>query len=103
MEIRWVDEAFEAWEATADYILAEWGLKALENFVQKTYEWRETLLSSPEAGKEEPLLANRSNIYRSIVLTCQNKLIYTIKDDIIWIVDFWDTRREPNSQANNLK
>ena len=103
MEIRWVDEAYDAWEATADYIFKEWGVKALENFVAKTDDWREILKRSPEAGKIEPLLTNRSTVYRSIVLTPKNKLIYTVKDKTIWMVDFWDTRREPKNQADGLK
>ncbi len=103
MELRWVDEAYEAWEATADYILKEWGANALENFVTKTEAWRDILKKSPKIGKIEPLLKNRLTVYRSIVLTPHNKMIYTIKDDIILIVDFWDTRREPNNQADRIK
>ena len=54
----------------------------------------------PSLGKIEPLLADRSRLYRSVVLTRQNKIIYYIQDDTVYIVDFWDTRREPEEQAN---
>ena len=53
----------------------------------------------------EPLLSNRPMAYRSVVINKLNKMIYYISntDDVIYIVDFWDTRREPNAQAAQVK
>ena len=42
-------------------------------------------------------------IYRSIVVNRLNKIVYWINDDVIEIVDFWDTRREPVAQAKQVK
>ena len=41
--------------------------------------------------------------YRSIIINGLNKLVYRIDDDIIHIVDFWDTRREPKNQASQTE
>ena len=103
MEIIWAEEAFRAWQDTIDYIVEEFGVRAAEKFYKKTEEWQDVLSSSPKAGKIEPLLNNRSRSYRSIVITRQNKLIYYIEDETIFIVDFWDTRREPQQQADKLE
>ncbi|MBO7069634.1 MAG: type II toxin-antitoxin system RelE/ParE family toxin [Bacteroidaceae bacterium] len=103
MEIIWAEEAFRAWQDTIDYIVKEFGVRAAEKFYKKTEEWQDVLSSSPMVGKIEPLLNNRSRSYRSIVITKQNKLIYYIEDETIFIVDFWDTRREPLQQADKLK
>ena len=51
----------------------------------------------------EPLLANRTHLYRSVVINKLNKLIYYIENETIIIADFWDTRREPKEQANQIR
>lgn len=40
---------------------------------------------------------------RSIVVNRLNKIVYWINGDVIEIVDFWDTRREPKKQAEQVK
>ena len=41
-------------------------------------------------------------MYRCVVMNHYNKIIYRITDDVIEIVDFWDTRREPKEQAKKI-
>ena len=103
MEIIWADEAFQRWCEAADYILHEFDVRAVERFQKHTEEWEDSLSQNPQIGKVEPLLANRSQLYRSIVIKKLNKLIYYIENDTIIIADFWDTRREPHEQANQIK
>ena len=103
MKIQWATEAREQWRKTALYIQLEWGISALRKFKENTEDIQNQLIEFPSLGKIEPLLADRSKLYRSIVLTRQNKVIYYIQDDTIYIVDFWDTRREPKKQANKTK
>ena len=38
-----------------------------------------------------------------VVVNNLNKMVYRIADDTIHIADFWDTRREPQKQAQQLK
>ena len=102
MEIIWAEQAISAWEDTIDYIAGEFGVQAVERFYRKTEEWQDILCSSPLAGKTEPLLKNRSRTYRSIVIGKKSKLIYYIENETIYIVDLWDTRREPRQQAERL-
>ena len=57
------------------------------------------LASNPYMGKIEPLLINRKgHEYRSLVIHEHFKLIYYIdlSQNILYIVDLWDTRREPS-------
>ena len=61
------------------------------------------LVEFPEMGKIEPLLKHRKKVYRSIVFTKKNKLIYTVDEDTICVHALWDTRREPKAQASKLK
>ena len=102
MKIIWTDSAQQSQDAAADYIFEEFGAIPLHEFYNKLDEIEEELLSFPEMGKVEPLLQERSKLYRSIVATKYNKIIYFIDGDTIYIADFWDTRREPNVLISKL-
>lgn len=56
----------------------------------------------PNIGPPEPLLAHRAKLYRSLVITSLNKMIYTIQEDTIVIANIWDTRRDPSSLVNDI-
>lgn len=103
LNIQWATEARERWRETASYIRREWGMIALRKFKEKTEECQDRLEGFPALGKIEPLIEGRNKLYRSLVLTEQNKIIYFVEDNTIFIVDFWDTRREPKAQANRMK
>ena len=103
MDIVWADEAFQRWCEAADYILRQHGIRAVEKFQKDTEEWEDSLSANPQIGKVEPWLANRDKLYRGVVINKLNKLIYYIEKDTIIIADFWDTRREPKTQAGSLK
>ena len=103
MIIRWSYKAQKQQDAVADYIFKEFGGLALRKFYQKIDTIEEKLIEFPELGKIEPLLKHRRKVYRSIVLTKKNKLVYTIDKDCICVHALWDTRREPKSQARKLK
>ena len=102
MEIVWAEEAYLAWQEAMDYIIQHWGIQSGIDFYSNTEDWQETLSSSPYIGKVEPLLLNRSRVYRSLTISKHNKMVYYVEADIITIVDFWDTRREPKRQAQSL-
>ena len=99
MIIRWSRKAQTQQNQVAEYIYNEFGEKALRDFYIKLDKIETELLSFPELGKVEPLLAHRSRVYRSIVVTKKNKLVYSIEADCIYVSSIWDTRREPKKQA----
>ena len=103
MIIRWSYKAQKQQDAVADYIFGEFGERALLKFYQKIDKVEEELIEFPELGKIEPLLAHRKKVYRSIVLTKKNKLVYTIDKDCICVHALWDTRREPKAQASRVR
>lgn len=88
---------------TSRYIQAEFGKKARLNFRQEIAHVSQLLLKNPNLGSVEPYLADAPVLYRSIVVNRLNKLVYWINDDVIEIVDFWDTRREPTAQAEQMQ
>ena len=103
MIIRWSHKAQKQQNQVAEYIYNEFGEKALLDFYNKLDKIETELLSFPELGKIEPLLTNRSRVFRSIVITKKNKLVYSIEADYIRVTAMWDTRREPKQQAKKTK
>ena len=99
MNIRWAHKAQKQQKQVAEYIYLEFGEKALRDFYNKLDKIETELLSFPEFGKIEPLLVHRSRVYRSIVITKKNKLVYSVEADCIRVYAIWDTRREPKRQA----
>lgn len=103
MKIIWTESAQKSQDAAAAYIFNEFGAMPLIDFYKNLDEIEEDLSDFPELGRIEPLLQDRSKSYRSLVATKYNKMIYYVDDDKIYIVDFWDTRREPKAQVSRLK
>ena len=103
MKVIWTPRAYQSWCEAARYIHDVFGTKALAKFLNNTQQWENTIASMPKIGQIEPLLKGLPKVYRSVVISKLNKLIYTIESDHIKIDDFWDTRREPYSQTKGLK
>jgi len=103
MKVRWNERARTSLRNTASYILTEFGRKSNVEFLRKVYQTERLLQKNPNLGPAEPYLADAPVLYRSIVVNRLNKIIYWINDDVIEIVDFWDTRREPVAQAQEVK
>ncbi|MBO4550492.1 MAG: type II toxin-antitoxin system RelE/ParE family toxin [Bacteroidaceae bacterium] len=83
---------------TARYIQMEFGRKYRNIFIHKVQDVRRYLAINPHLGPIEPLLSDCPTTYRSVVVTKLNKMIYSIADDHIEVVDLWECRREPNKQ-----
>ena len=88
---------------TSRYIQANFGKNARLNFHREIAQVYQLLQQNPNLGPAEPYLADAPVLYRSIVVNRLNKIIYWINDDVIEIVDFWDTRREPVAQAQEAR
>ena len=76
---------------------AEWGgMRSVERLLDKIKEKQEIILKFPEAYNQEPLLAERKIVYRSVIINDYYKMIYRIDNDVITISAFWDMRMHPN-------
>ena len=103
MKVRWSPDAKAALDKTGDFIMQKFGIQAKMKFKQEVKKVNDMLKSNPYLGPVEPLLDDLSGTYRSIVVNRLNKIVYCIVDDTIHIADFWDTRREPQNQAQQTK
>lgn len=103
MKIIWQEPAKAGRRQVAAYIRREFGINRAKKFSQEIDDTVNLLLRSPGIGQIDPLYADRPLTYRSVIINGLNKLVYRVDGDIIYIVDFWDTRREPQNQARQTK
>ena len=103
MKVVWQESAKVGRREVAAYIRKEFGIKRVKRFRQEIDDVVMTLMRSPNIGSIDPLYANRPLTYRSVIVNGLNKIVYRIDGDIIYIVDFGDTRREPKNQASKTK
>lgn len=102
MKVIWHKQASTALRKTAAYIRKRFGLQVRENFRNEVDHVQMLLTNNPYMGSEEPLLADRTIEYRSFVINKLNKIVYYVEGDTIHIADFWDTRKEPQKQSQQV-
>lgn len=81
------------------------GVAVATKFYNRFMEFAKRLSNNSELGFPEPLLAKRQRKYRSIMINEHFKLVYYCdkNKDIIYIIDLWDTRREPQSLSRRIR
>lgn len=81
------------------------GVAVATKFYNRFMEFVKRLSDNSELGFPEPLLAGRQREYRSIIINEHFKLVYYCdkNKDTIYIIDLWDTRREPQSLSKRIR
>ncbi len=103
MKIRWHKRAAAQLYQVEEYVLRDFGERVRQEFMDEVEQAVLALADMPTMGKIDPLFAHRKQNYRSIIVRRLNKVVYYVKDDILHIAAFWDTRREPKNQAAQTK
>lgn len=103
MKVIWLPQAKKQLRQTAMYICDEFGARHRDAFMDDVRHASELLGKNPNMGKAEPLLADCTIAYRSLVVNHLNKIVYFFNSDHIEVAAFWDVRREPKSQAEEMK
>lgn len=104
-KVIWSKKANQKRIAFLTYGEKEFGRKTAIKMNERIESYTQALAGNPYMGITEPLLYGRRKTYRSLVVHKLVKLIYSVDKatDSIHITDVWDTRREPRTQADNLK
>lgn len=79
------------------------GVKIAQRLNDRIEDDVSRLAINPLMGAIEPLLNNRRLEYRSLVVHEHYKLVYRIEEPHIYIVDLWDTRREPDKLSRRIR
>ena len=102
MKVIWDPKAKEARTQVANYIRRQFGVNRKIRFLQDVRQTTEQLKRNPGIGQIDPLFADRTKTYRSVIINGLNKPVYFVSDDILYIAGFWDTRSEPEEQAKQV-
>ena len=103
MKVVWDPRAKQTRSQVANYIRREFGAKRKIRFLQDVRDTVKNLSKAPYIGQIDPLFTDRPQTYRSVIVNGLNKMVYRVEDDTIYIVAFWDTRSEPERQAELVK
>ena len=103
MRVIWDDDASEKLVNALEYGRNTFGERVMKKFYTRILDYEKLLQSNPGMGKKEPLLEKEPEGYRSLVVHPNYKLVYYVNGDTIYIVDLWDTRREPATQSSATK
>ena len=103
MRVRWNDESKTRLRVTAKYIKNVFGEQARSDFLQEVKHTNTLLGNNPNLGPLEAFLSDLPSKYRSVVVRRHNKIVYRVVDDHIEVIAFWDTRKEPQTQAQQTK
>lgn len=100
MKVIWLDDALNSYHQIIDYLAIKFDSKTARKLDDRVSRVEVALCNFPDLGKIDPLFENK-NIRSVIVL--QNKLVYRVEDDTIYILAFWDCRRDSVAQAKKVE
>ncbi len=92
MKIEWTEQGKRGWREVAAYVKREFGQQGFLLFKQRTKDNEKFVSNYPE-GCEVVWTDPETGIdYRWCVVYKRSKMLYFVKDDKIFIADFWDVR-----------
>lgn len=103
VEIKWSKRANRRRISVLTCGIQLFGVVTAQRLYDRIEDYVGSLAVNPLMGIIEPLLCGRSMEYRSLVVHEHYKLIYRIEGTCIYIVDLWDTRREPNKLSRRIR
>lgn len=79
--------------------------RVAQQFLRKLVNEIKILRDMPTIGPFEPLLQNRPQDYRSLVVHRYFKIIYLIdeREQSIRVIDIWDTRMNPDDLQSHIE
>lgn len=94
LKIYWSKKAEIKFDKILVYLVDNWGDNVTSNFVKKVFNFLDILKEFPEIGTLE---LEEKNI-RGFIIVKQITIFYTIKNDKIILLDFFDNRSNPNKK-----
>ena len=93
MKISWTPTSRLTYFKILDYLLKNWTIKEVENFIYKTEHTLAQIAENPYMFKASKKMKN----VRKGLLTKHNSLYYRVKPrkKVIELITFWDNRQNP--------
>jgi plasmid stabilization system protein ParE len=89
LEIVWSKRADKKFDKILKYLGEEWGNRVTKSFIKKVYDFLDILSEFPEIGT----LEDKRKGIRGFVIIQQVSIFYTIRDNRIIILNFFDNRQ----------
>jgi plasmid stabilization system protein ParE len=90
LRVKWSNEARATYENVLQYLKENWTQTEIEKFVSKTNSILLIISYQPYLFK-----ASHYKKVRKAVITKQNSLFYLVRESDIYLLSFWDNRRDP--------
>ncbi len=105
VKIRWTEKAQAEELKILEYAVKNYTKASYKELYGKFKRAEINLVGNPYIGAREYYLAERKNDYRSLFVPKYFKLVYYYdeKCNTVFVVDVWDTRKEPVIQASRLE
>lgn len=105
MTYEWKKRAKAELTKATRYSVEQFGKQTALKFIDSIDQHVKRLIQNPESGFPEPLLSDRRKEYRSVMVYGHIKMIYHYDKakDIIYIIDLWDTRCEPQNLSRRIR
>ena len=94
-EIIWTPQAQITFNNVIDYLQNKWTEKEIVKFVESTERVIEYISQNPKMFRR----TNKINVFEALV-TPHNLLIYKVFSGKIYLITFWDTRRNPKKKKH---
>ena len=91
-------QAIEGRNSVVAYIARQFGTMAVRDFRKSYKEIRKVMRQFPNSGTIDWDLSTEQTLYRFFFINDLSKMVYCVKDNVIYVVDFWDVRREPPAE-----
>ena len=92
MKIVRTQRAIDGYREVASYIAREFGRKAVLEFRERVKDWTEAIKRNPKSGSRDLDMSTDEIEYRHVPIYRRSRMEYRVEGDIIYIVDFYDTR-----------
>lgn len=93
-QIIWTPQAEKTLTQIVEYLEENWTEKEVKKLFVKIDKTISLIQQNPKVFR---CLSKKSSLYEALV-TKQNVLIYKIINDCIYLITFWDTRRNPKKK-----
>ena len=102
MQVRFTSVARQELKRLFDIYGEYSGPLSVKKFGQLVDNKIKELQKFPYTGFPEPLLADFKFTFRAKPINKNYKMIYLVEEDTLWIYDFWDMRRNPESLRRRI-
>ena len=90
-QVRWTENAVEDLEHLIQFLQREWSSQSAEKFIEKVFYKIEIIQDLPNIGKQSEKVPDT----RRILITKQSSIYYSLKDEVITILNIFDNRQDP--------